>query len=165
MQFASLFCFFFVSPLYYSLCHFFFTMKKLDIVQPISVILDRNNYQAWFQTIRSFLTGRELWCCIEGNIKLPTKSAEESDDAFACRLEAWDSKNHQVLTWFRNTSISSIHLQFSHFEMTKKVWDLLTSRFTISDLAHQHGCQKCELTITILRSYESKSLLRVRSCS
>ncbi|MED6176647.1 hypothetical protein PIB30_090238, partial [Stylosanthes scabra] len=36
------------------------------------------------------------------------------------RLEEWDSKNHQIITWFRNTSTPGIHLQFGRFETAKE---------------------------------------------
>jgi len=41
------------------------------------------------------------------------------------RLEDWDSKNHQILTWIRNTSIHLIKIQFARFDTTQGIWDLL----------------------------------------
>ena len=34
----------------------------------------------------------------------PQQRDNESLEAFIDRLDDWDSKNHQIITWFRNTS-------------------------------------------------------------
>ncbi|KAK3028284.1 hypothetical protein RJ639_037461, partial [Escallonia herrerae] len=54
------------------------------------------------------------------------------------RLDDWDSKNHQIITWFRNTSILSVYQQFGCYNTAKEIWDLLAHRYTIADLAHQY---------------------------
>ncbi|GKV09272.1 hypothetical protein SLEP1_g20797 [Rubroshorea leprosula] len=78
--------------------------------------------------MRSFLKDRKLWRYITGDITLPQKVANETDKKYVDHLEDWDNKNHQIITWFRNTSIPSIHLQFGRYETTKEVWDLLVAR-------------------------------------
>ncbi|GKV11664.1 hypothetical protein SLEP1_g22904 [Rubroshorea leprosula] len=88
--------------------------------------------------MRSFLKGRKLWQYVTGDIKLFEKSVEEPDDKFVDRLEEWDSKNHQIITWFRNTSTSSINLQFARYDTAKEVWDLLAKKYTTSDLSSQY---------------------------
>ena len=88
--------------------------------------------------MRGFLKGRKLWRYVTGDIKCPTQFLAETDAAYADRLEEWDSKNHQIITWFRNTSTPGIHLQFGRFETAKEVWDHLKNRYTISDLSHQY---------------------------
>ncbi|GKU90371.1 hypothetical protein SLEP1_g4371 [Rubroshorea leprosula] len=88
--------------------------------------------------MRSFLKGRKLWRYITGDITLPQKVTGETDKKYVDRLEDWDSKNHQIITWFRNTSIPSIHLQFGRYETAKEVWDLLAARYTTSDLSSQY---------------------------
>ncbi|GKV15773.1 hypothetical protein SLEP1_g26525 [Rubroshorea leprosula] len=88
--------------------------------------------------MRSFLKGRKLWRYITGDITLPQKVTDETDKKYIDRLEDWDSKNHQIITWFRNTSIPSIHLQFGRYETAKEVWDLLAARYTTSDLSSQY---------------------------
>ncbi|GKV32397.1 hypothetical protein SLEP1_g41007 [Rubroshorea leprosula] len=88
--------------------------------------------------MRSFLKGRKLWLYITGDITLPHKVTDETDKEYVDHLEDWDSKNHQIITWFRNTSIPSIHLQFGRYETTKEVWDLLAARYTTSDLSNQY---------------------------
>jgi hypothetical protein len=79
---------------------------------------------------------------VTGDKKCPTRSTGETDETYADKLEEWDSKNHQIITWFRNTSIQSIHLQFGRFETAKEVWDHLKQRYTISDLSHQYQLLK-----------------------
>ncbi|GKV48371.1 hypothetical protein SLEP1_g55195 [Rubroshorea leprosula] len=95
--------------------------------------------------MRSFLKGQKLWRYITGDITLPQKITDEIDKKYVDRLEDWDSKNHQIITWyhhiitwFRNTSIPSIHLQFGRYETAKEVWDLLAARYTTSDLSSQY---------------------------
>ncbi|GLT91845.1 hypothetical protein SLE2022_097130 [Rubroshorea leprosula] len=84
-------------------------MEKSNISQPISTILNGSNYILWAQNKK-----------------------------YVDCLEDWDSKNHQIITWFRNTSIPSIHLQFGRYETAKEVWDLLAARYTTSDLSSQY---------------------------
>ncbi|KAK3033531.1 hypothetical protein RJ639_032760 [Escallonia herrerae] len=47
-------------------------------------------------------------------------------------------ENHQIITWFRNTYLSSIHPQFGRFSRDKEIWDLLSQQYTTSDLAQQY---------------------------
>ena len=86
--------------------------------------------------MRSFLKGRKLQRYATGDITCPTKATGEADQKFAERLEDWDSKNHQIITWLRNTSIPSIHLQFGQFETAKAVWDHLAQQYTSSISSH-----------------------------
>ena len=85
-------------------------MDRSDVSYPIHIQLNRHNYVLWAQAISSFLKGRRLWRYITGHITEPVKANDDTDEKFADRLEEWDSKNHQIITWFRNTSIPSIHL-------------------------------------------------------
>ena len=86
----------------------------------------------------NFLKGRRLWRYATGEITKPTKQEDEDKTKFYERLEVWYSKNHQILTWIRNTTISSIKLQFGRFETAQEVWDLLSNRYSITDIAHQY---------------------------
>lgn len=113
-------------------------MEKLDVVQPIKTLLDGLNYTIWSQEMSSFLKGRKLWRIITGDISKPTKQTNEDDGKFWERLEDWDSKNHQILTWIRNTTIQSIKFQFARFETAKEVWDLLAKRYSTTDIVHQY---------------------------
>jgi len=111
-------------------------MEKLDVVQPIRTILDGLNYPIWSQEIFSFLKGRKLWRIVSGDITKPTKQKEEDDNKFLERLEDWECKNHQILTWIRNTSTPSIKNQFARFETAKDVWDLLATRYSTTSIVH-----------------------------
>ena len=117
-------------------------MEKVDVANPIPVILNGPNYTHWVEAMRGFLKGRKLWRYVTGDIKCPIRNPDETDETFVDRIEDWDSKNHQIITWFRNTSTSSIHLQFGRFDTAKEVWDYLKNRYTISDLSHQYQLLK-----------------------
>ena len=54
---------------------------------------------------------------------------KETDFAYAIRIENWESANHQIITWFCNTSISSIVDEFGNIDIAKEVWDLLVTRY------------------------------------
>ena len=66
-----------------------------------------------------FLIGRKFWRIVTGDIVKPVRNTDENDAKYAERLEDWDSKNHQIITWFCNTSIPSIHIQFTEFDTAK----------------------------------------------
>jgi hypothetical protein len=72
--------------------------------------------------MRSFLKGRKLWLYVTGDIPKPTKVTAQSEDAFRTRLIDWDSKHHQILTWFRNTTIPSIAALFGSFDDAQGSW-------------------------------------------
>ncbi|KAG5554787.1 hypothetical protein RHGRI_012369 [Rhododendron griersonianum] len=118
-------------------------MQRLDsAAQPISITLDGTNYVLWAQAMSSFLKGKKLWRVITGDIIKPKKEAIESQDKYAERLEDWDRKNHQIITWFRNTSVTSLSLQFGRFQNhdgpAKAIWDFLQERYSTTGLAHQY---------------------------
>ncbi|XP_025640741.1 uncharacterized protein [Arachis hypogaea] len=107
--------------------------------------------------MRGFLKGRKLWRYVTSDIACPVKptvtdiskdgASKSKEDAekekdYAEKLEDWDSKNHQIITWFRNTSTPGIHLQFGRFDTAKEGWDHLAKRYTISDLSHQYQLLK-----------------------
>ncbi|XP_072084390.1 uncharacterized protein [Arachis hypogaea] len=108
-------------------------MEKPDVFQPIPVILNGSNYAHWVEVMRGFLKGRKLWRYVTGDIVYPvkptvadkfkdgaSKSNENAEKDFAEKLEDWDIKNHQIITWFHNTSTPGIHLQFGRFETVKE---------------------------------------------
>ncbi|KAJ6392554.1 hypothetical protein OIU84_026837 [Salix udensis] len=113
-------------------------MEKSGISQPIATVLSGSNYNLWIQGMKSFLIGRKLWRIITGDITKPTKEQDETDTKFADRLEDWDSKNHQIITWFRNTSVPAIHIQFADYDSAKEVWDFLATRYQTTGLAHYY---------------------------
>ncbi|KAK2972125.1 hypothetical protein RJ640_007186 [Escallonia rubra] len=88
--------------------------------------------------MRSFIKGKKLWRYLTGDIIIPVKTTNEPQLKFDERLDDWDSKNHQIITWFRNTSVPSIYQQFCRYNTAKEIWDLLAQRYTTTYLAHQY---------------------------
>uniref|UniRef100_A0A2N9HM25 Integrase catalytic domain-containing protein n=1 Tax=Fagus sylvatica TaxID=28930 RepID=A0A2N9HM25_FAGSY len=116
-----------------------FVMAQNEIIsKPIHVILDGDNYSLWAQGMCSFLKGRKLWLYVTGQRHPPTPQKDESEDAFALRLEDWDGVNHQIITWLRNTSTPSVSMEFGGYDTAKDVWDMLASRYAGSDGAREH---------------------------
>ena len=134
-------------------------MEKHEVARPISTILDGTNYITWAHQMRSFLIGRKLWRIVTGDITKPVKPTPPMDttenidtdpsdvtvqettaetDKYIERLEDWDSKNHQIITWLGNTSIPAIHTQFDAFDTAKELWDFLSTRFQAIGLAHYY---------------------------
>ena len=54
---------------------------------------------------------------------------KKTDSAYAIHIKDWESTNHQIITWFRNTSIPSIIDEFDNLDIAKEVWDLLVTRY------------------------------------
>ena len=79
--------------------------------------------------MRSYLKGRKLWLYVSGDRPIPEQVDKETDSAYAIRIEDWESANHQIITWFRNTYISSIVDELGNIDIAKEVWDLLVTRY------------------------------------
>lgn len=62
----------------------------------------------------------------------------EDDAKFIERLEDWDSKNHQIITWLDNTSILAIHTQFDAFDTAKELWNFLATQFQSIGFAYYY---------------------------
>ena len=75
----------------------------------------------------SYLKGRKLWFYVSGDRPIPEKVDKENDFACAIRIEDWENFNHQIITWFQNTSIPSIVDEFGNLDIAKEVWDLLVT--------------------------------------
>ena len=104
-------------------------MPSDEISCPINVIFNRDNFAQWSQAMRSYLKGRKLWLYVSGDRLIPEQVDKETDSAYAIQIEDWESVNHQIITWFCNTSISSIVDEFSNIDIAKEVWDLLFTRY------------------------------------
>jgi transposase InsO family protein len=92
--------------------------------------------------MRSFIKGRKLWFYVTGEMKKPVKDSSEDENAFRIRLIEWDSNNHQILTWLRNTSIPSISNLLGNFDDARTAWDMLAKRYSSS-----HGTREYQLSI------------------
>jgi transposase InsO family protein len=117
-------------------------MTQTEISHPIHVTLDGRNYFVWSQSMRSFIKGRKLWFYVTGEMKKPVKGSSEDENAFRIRLIEWDSNNHQILTWLRNTSIPSISNLLGNFDDARTAWDMLAKRYSSS-----HGTREYQLSI------------------
>ena len=96
-------------------------MAGNEVSRLIHVIFNGDNFSQWSQAISSYLKGRKLWRYVSGVRTIPVKEEKESDAAYDLRLEEWESSNHQIITWFRNTSIPSIIDEFSNLDLAKEV--------------------------------------------
>ena len=135
-------------------------MDKKDIFLPcpINIILEGNkNYLSWSQTIHSFLKGRMLQQYCTGAITIPVKGASEEDVVFLSRMIEWDwdSHNHMILTWIRNTSSSSISNLLVNFDDAKSAWNMLAKRDSTT-----HGSMKYQLVVelNLLRQEPGQSI-------
>ncbi|KAH7841997.1 hypothetical protein Vadar_000297 [Vaccinium darrowii] len=79
---------------------------------------------------------------VEDDVVKPTKGDTETQPKYDERLDDWDRKNHLIITWCRNTSFTSINLQFGRFQNVdgpaKAIWDFLKERSSTTGLAHQY---------------------------
>lgn len=106
-------------------------MEVNYVTHPIQVILDGpNNYYLWAQSMRSFLKGSKLWLYVTGDLEQPIKDPDESQDTFESRFEDWDSNNHKIITWFRNSSIPSIGMLLGSLDTAKAAWDKLAIHYS-----------------------------------
>ena len=97
--------------------------------RPIHVIFYGDNFAQLSQVMHSYLKGRKLWLYVSGDHPILKKVDKENDSAYAIRIEDWESANHHIITWFRNTSIPSIVNEFGNIDIVKEVWDLLITRY------------------------------------
>ncbi|GFS40286.1 hypothetical protein Acr_00g0067590 [Actinidia rufa] len=120
-------------------------MAQPEVSQPISIILDDFNYRLWSSVMQRFLRARKLWKYITGDAQPPHFSETDDDDdgdtlhiQYQTQLEDWDSVNSKIITWFSNTSVSTIHSLFTPFETAKEVWDYLAERYSSVDGANEY---------------------------
>ena len=100
-----------------------------EIFRLIHIIFNEDNFAQWSQTIRSYLKGCKLRLYVSGDRPILEQVDKETDYVYAIRIEDWESANHHIITWFRNTSISSIVDEFGNIDIAKEVWDLLVTRY------------------------------------
>ena len=104
-----------------------FDMSGDEISHPIHVIFNGGNFAQWSQAMRSYLKCRKLWLYVSGDRPILEQVDKETNSAYAIRIEDWESANHQIITWFHNTSVSSIVDEFGNIDIAKEVWDLLVT--------------------------------------
>ena len=86
--------------------------------------------------MRSYLKGYKLWLYASGDRPIPEQVDKETDFAYGIQIKDWESANHQIITWFRNTSIPSIVDEFGNIDNAKEVWDLLVTWYAGPSGAH-----------------------------
>ena len=91
--------------------------------------------------MRNYLKGLKSWLYFSSDRLIPEQVDKETDSAYAIRIEDWESANHHIITWFRNTSIPSIVDKFGNIDIAKEVWDLLVTRY-----ARPSGARNFKLT-------------------
>ena len=96
-----------------------------EISRLTHVIFYGDNFAQWSQAMRSYLKGRKLWLYVSSDRPIPKKMDKETDSTYVIQIEDWESANHHIITWFCNTSISSIVDEFGNLDIAKEVWDLL----------------------------------------
>ena len=94
--------------------------------------------------MRSFLKGHMFWHYCTGAITVSVKGANEEDAAFLGRTIEWDSHNHMILIWIRNTSIPLISNLLGSFDDAKLAWDMLAKRYSTT-----HGSMKYQLVVEL----------------
>ena len=96
-------------------------MPSDEISRLIHVIVDEDNFAQWSQAMCGYLKGHKLWLYVSGNRPILEKEDKETDSAYAIWIEDWESANHQIITWFRNTCIPSIIDEFGNLDIVKEV--------------------------------------------
>ena len=91
-------------------------MIQNEILHHVQTVLDGTKYIVWSQSMHCFLKSHKLWSYVTSGAKKPVKGANETDDALLTCLIDWDS-NHQILTWYRNTTIPFIFAYFVVFSI------------------------------------------------
>ena len=85
-----------------------------------------------------------LWHYCTGAITVPVKGANEKNAAFLGHMIGWDSHNHMILTWIRNTSIPSIFNLLGSFDDAKLAWDMLAKKYSTT-----HGFMKYQFVVEL----------------
>ena len=79
--------------------------------------------------MHSYLKGRKLWLYVSSDRHIPEQVDKETDSTCTIQIEDWESANHQIITWFRNTSIPFIVDEFGNIDIAKEFFDLLVTRY------------------------------------
>ncbi|XP_028117736.1 anthocyanidin 3-O-glucoside 2'''-O-xylosyltransferase-like [Camellia sinensis] len=101
--------------------HFTTSMKECDAIsirtcQEIKGKFCDHITSHWAQALSSFIKRKRLLQIITGALPKPNQKEDETNSAFNDRLDEWESKNYQIITWFWATLVPSINLQFGCFQ-------------------------------------------------
>ncbi|XP_074306524.1 uncharacterized protein LOC141641774 [Silene latifolia] len=89
-----------------------------------NVVLRRDNYDDWRNSMRMSLKSRRKFGFIDGSIKKPT-------DPFY--LENWEVVHCTLVQWIRNTIDPSLHDTISYVEDASVLWNDLAEQFSVVD--------------------------------
>ncbi|CAH9065527.1 unnamed protein product [Cuscuta epithymum] len=106
-----------------------------DKISSISVRLNGANYSYWSRVMKIFITGQGLWGHVTGSIVTPS---DKESKTYATDFAKWERENGKFLTWFHNSSESSIGMNFSKYETTKDVWEYLKNMYFESNFAKEY---------------------------
>ncbi|GFY89852.1 hypothetical protein Acr_07g0000490 [Actinidia rufa] len=145
-------------------------MAQPKVFQPISIILDESNYRLWSSAMQRFLRVRKFWKYITRDAQPPHFFETDDDDddnlhaQYQSQLKDWGNVNSKIITWFSNTSVSSIHSLFTPLETSKEVWDYLAEWYSSIDGANEYqlGLELHHLRFepTVFHAYRDRSRLR-----
>ena len=121
--------------------------NKRDIIRPITIMLDGlTSYHAWSQNMTIFPKGHKLWKYVIGSIPKPIpkpkSKAIAAKDAFKTtdtvddyeeRLKEWESIQSEILSWFINTSVPSIHNLLPRLETVETAWKFMANRYNCTN--------------------------------
>ena len=104
------------------------------------------SYHAWSQNMTVFLKGRKLWRYVIGSIPKPVPNPKSkatvgedasktavTTDNYEEHLEEWESIQNNILSWFINTSIPSIHNLLPRLKTAKAAWKFLADRYNCTN--------------------------------
>ena len=97
-----------------------FDMPGDEISRPIHVIFNGDNFAHWSQAMRSYLKCRKLWLYVFSDYPILEQVDKETDFSYAIRIEDWENVNHQIITWFRNTSFHQLLMSLTTLILPKK---------------------------------------------
>ncbi|KAJ9554225.1 hypothetical protein OSB04_018270 [Centaurea solstitialis] len=105
---------------------------------PISVVLNGNNYILWNHHMTILLKSHGLYTYVTGTTIAPTRTANESAVDYAKRVNEWDINNAKILGFINASTTAEINQQFLGYTTAKDLWDFLTKRYSSTGLAHQY---------------------------
>ncbi|KAJ9545133.1 hypothetical protein OSB04_024840 [Centaurea solstitialis] len=111
---------------------------NLSHSNPISVVLNGNNYILWNHHMTILLKSHGLYSYVSGTTIAPTRTENESAIDYAKRVNEWDINNAKILGFINASTTAEINQQFLGYTTAKDLWDFLTKRYSSTGLAHQY---------------------------
>ncbi|KAJ9555769.1 hypothetical protein OSB04_010383 [Centaurea solstitialis] len=112
--------------------------SNLTHSNPISVVLNGNNYIIWNHHMTILLKSHGLYSYVTGTTAAPTRTANEVAADYAKRVNEWDINNAKILGFINASTTAEINQQFLGYTTAKSLWDFLTKRYSATGLAHQY---------------------------